>query len=114
MGVTDAKPSPQFEPFSPQTPYEQWMAREGVPIYTGYSIPDVRALDLKPWSRMGAKGAFIDLEGSEGTDGAYLCEIAPRSSTLANQFLFEEAIFVLDGEGETVLWQEGGPEQTIQ
>ncbi len=113
MCVTDAKLSLQFEPFSPKTPYEQWMSREGVPIYTGYSIPDVRALEVKPWERMGANAAFIDLEGSEGTDGAYLCEIAPGASTRANKFLFEEAIFVLDGEGESVVWQEGGPERTI-
>ena len=111
--VKQAQPSLRFEPFSPQTPYEQWMSKEGVPIYTGYSIPNVRALEVKPWARMGAKGAFIDLEGSEGTDGAYLCQIEPGKSTHPQKFLFEEAIFVLDGEGESVVWQEGSERQTI-
>ena len=46
--VTSAKSSLQFQPFSPQTPYEQWMSQEGVPIHTGYSIPDVRSLEVKP------------------------------------------------------------------
>ena len=112
--VKQAQPSLRFEPFSAQTPYEQWMSKEGVPIYTGYSIPDVRELEVKPWARMGAKGAFIDLEGSEGTDGAYLCQIEPGSSTHPQKFLFEEAIFALDGEGESVVWQEGGEKQTIR
>lgn len=111
--MTQPQPSAQFEPFSDRTPYEQWMAREGVPIYTGYSIPDVRALELKRWDRLDANGAFIDLEGSEGTDGAYICEIAPRESTRPQKFLFEEAIFVLDGEGESVVWQDGGGQRTI-
>jgi gentisate 1,2-dioxygenase len=112
--VTGAQSVFQFEPFSPETPYEQWMAREGVPIHTGYSIPDVRALAVKHWDRMGAKAAFIDLEGSEGTDGAYLCEIDPGQSTHPQKFLFEEAIFVLDGDGESIVWQEGGEKQTIR
>lgn len=103
----------QFEPFSDRTPYEQWMSREGVPVYTGYSIPDVRALELKSWDRLGADAAFIDLEGSEGTDGAYIFEISPGHSTHPRKFLFEEAIFVLDGEGATVVWQDGAGERTI-
>ncbi len=111
--VTQRQSAKAFEPFSPRTPYEQWMSREGVPIYTGYSVPDVRALELQPWARLGAKAAFIDLEGSEGTDGAYLCEIDPGQSTHPQKFLFEEAIFVLDGEGESVVWQEGAKEHTI-
>ncbi len=56
--------------FSEQSPYEQWMAHEGVPINTGYYIPDVRALQVKPWKRLGVSGALIDLEGAEGTVGA--------------------------------------------
>ena len=112
--VTSAQPSSQFEPFSPQTPYEQWMLKEGVPIHSGYSIPDVRVLEVRPWARLGARAAFIDLEGSEGTDGAYLCHIDAGKSTLPQKFLFEEAIFVLEGEGESIVWQDGGAKQAIR
>jgi len=112
--VPRAQPAHEFVPFSPETPYEQWMSREGVPIYTGYSIPDVRALEVKPWARMGAQGAFINLEGAEGTDGAYLCQIDSGAETQPQKFLFEEAIFVLDGEGESVIWQDGGQKHTIR
>src|SRR2546425_11740451 len=48
------------EPFSEKTPYEQWMHGEGVPVHTGYFVSDVRAAVLKPWNRLGAKGALID------------------------------------------------------
>jgi len=101
-------------PYSEKTPYEQWMAAEGVPVHTGYYMRDVRALELKPWPRLGARGALIDLEGAEGTDGAYLCEIAAGSSTRPQRYMFEEAIFILDGEGETTVWNEAGTRQTFK
>src|SRR5690242_10646164 len=46
-------------------PYEEWVKSEGIPVYHGYGITDLRALDLKPWKRMGGRGAFIDLIGGE-------------------------------------------------
>ena len=103
-----------LEPYSDRTPYEQWMAGEGVPIHTGYSVPNVRTLEVKPWARLGAKGAIIDLTGSEGTDGAYICELDPRVTTEPQRYLFEESIFVLEGEGETTIWQEGGCKRTFR
>jgi hypothetical protein len=102
------------EPFSERTPYEQWMAAEGVPIHTGYHVPDVRALALKPWERLGAKGALIDLEGAEGTDGAYVFELAPGASTSPQRYLFEESLYVLDGEGETAVWHEGSQKEIFR
>jgi len=53
------------EPFSEKTPYEQWMHDEGVPVHGGYFVPDVRAAEVEPWKRLGARGALIDLEGAE-------------------------------------------------
>ncbi len=101
-------------PFSEKTPYEQWIESQGVPVHRGYHIPDVRALEVRPWQRLGVRGALIDLEGAEGTDGAYVCELAPGASTKPQRYMFEEAIFVLDGEGETAIWHEGGAKQTFK
>src|SRR3989441_7167100 len=60
--VTVAKESPRgigpksverfrAEPFSDKTPYEQWMSNEGVPVHKGYHIPDLRAVEVRPWTR---------------------------------------------------------------
>jgi quercetin dioxygenase-like cupin family protein len=102
------------EPFSEKTPYEQWMSSEGVPVHGGYFVPDVRAAEVKPWKRLGAKGALIDLEGAEATDGAYLVEIRGGASTNPQRYMFEESIYVLDGEGETTVWHENRPKQTFK
>src|SRR5262249_6506324 len=110
LGLDTKKPGETFrvKPFSETTPYEQWMANEGVPIHTGYGVSDLRALEVKPWPRLGVRGALIDLQGAEGTDGAYLCELAPGAGTRPQRYLFEEVVYILDGEGETAVWNEGG------
>ena len=96
-------------------PYEEWVKSEGIPVYHGYGITDLRALDLKPWKRMGARGAFIDLIGGEGVNDAYVVEIAPGTSTTPQRYLFEEVLYVLSGEGESAIWNAGGGEkQTVK
>ncbi len=112
--ATEPGEASHVTPYNEKTPYEQWMVNEGVPIHRGYSIPNVRTLDVKPWPRLGVSGALIDLEGAEGTDGAYVCEIAPGASTKPQRYMFEEAIFVLEGEGETRIWHSGGSQQTFK
>ncbi|PYS61947.1 MAG: hypothetical protein DMF76_09830, partial [Acidobacteria bacterium] len=102
------------EPFSEKTPYEQWIEKEDVPVHAGYFVPNVRTVELKPWKRLGASGAIINLEGAEATDGAYLCEIAPGVATNPQRYMFEESIYVLDGEGETTVWHENRPKQAFK
>src|SRR5437762_7552641 len=118
-GKTSSHPAKNLEtfraePFSEKTPYEQWIEKEGVPVHDGYFVPNVRTAELKPWRRLGANGAIINLEGAEATDGAYLCEIAPAAATNPQRYLFEESIYVLDGEGETTVWHENRPKQTFK
>src|SRR5688500_17259783 len=38
------------------TGYYQWMQREGVPVVEGFSVEDVRELELEPWRRLGGNG----------------------------------------------------------
>src|SRR5918911_3876338 len=114
MDVPKGGESFRAEPFSEKTPYEQWMDAEGVPVHTGYHVPDVRALEVKQWRRFGTNGALINLEGAEATDGAYILEIAPGATTRPARFMFEESVFVLDGEGEATVWHERRPKQTFK
>jgi len=94
--------------------YEKWLKSEGLEVIKGYSVDDVRTLALKPWHRKGGMGVFINLEGAEDWDDAYVCEIAPASSLKPQKHLFEEEIFILSGRGRTEVWNEGGPKRRIQ
>jgi len=95
-------------------PYEQWLAEENVPVYRDYGISDLRTLELKPWKRMGASGAYVDLKGGEGCNDAYVCEIPVGGKTTAQRYLFEEVVYILSGEGEAAIWNEGGAKQSVR
>ena len=39
-------------------PYEQWLDKEGVPVYRDYAVTDLRAIELGPWKRLGARAVL--------------------------------------------------------
>lgn len=90
-------------------PWEQWLKQEDIPVYQDYYISDLRKAEVKPWKRLGAgvRGAYIDLVGGEGVNAGYLCEIAPGAKTEPQRYLFEEVLYFLDGEGESLIWNPG-------
>ena len=90
--------------FNGLSPYRQFLKKEGIPVYEGGFI-DVNKLELKPWKRVGALGAYIFLEGTAGTVDAWVCEIPPGGQTTAERHIFEEQILVLSGKGRTQVWQ---------
>lgn len=97
----------------PETAYDRWQKAEGIPINQGAFVADMYALEVKPWSRTGQRGAFINLAGQQHDD-AYVLEIGPGGQTEVMHHLFEAAIYVLDGRGATTVWQPGTPKQTVE
>ncbi len=95
------------------TPFEKWALAEGVPIVRGYHIPDLYEVKVEPWGRKGGLGAIIILEGGEGFSNACVCEL-PRGALLQHQkHMFVERIYILKGQGETRVWNDGGKAQTF-
>jgi len=88
--------------------YDWWIREEGLPVYSGYGVTDVRTLELGPWERLGGRGAFIQLEGMEGLTGMYVVEIPPGGELNAERHLYEELLYVLSGRGATVVWNGPG------
>ena len=98
--------------------YEQYpvfQKEEGIPVYTGYFFESLADIELKPWSRMGGLGAFVNLLGEETIGGNYLCEIPPGESLKPQRHMYEELVYVLSGRGATTYWaREGGPKRTFE
>jgi mannose-6-phosphate isomerase-like protein (cupin superfamily) len=94
-------------------PYDEWRKTEGLQVYSGFSLQDIRSAPVQPWKRLGARGAFIDLVGGEGINDAYLCEIPVGGQTNPQRYLFEEIIYIVSGEGESDVWLPGGAKQTV-
>ena len=61
----------------PNTPYDNFMEAQGIPIYRDIGVHRVQDLPRKPWKRMGGSGTFIQLLGTEGSLGL-LCRRGSR------------------------------------
>ena len=91
----------------PNMPYDDFMESQGIPIYRGIGVNRVQDLALEPWDRMGGKGAFIQLFGTEGLWGCYVVEVPGAGALHAERHLFEEVFMVIEGRGTTEIWIDG-------
>jgi hypothetical protein len=87
-----------------ETTYARWLQQEGLPVARGYSVTDVRTLELAPWPRRGGRGAYIQLDGMEGLTGMYVGEIPPGGALEPEKHLYDELICILSGRGITAVW----------
>jgi mannose-6-phosphate isomerase-like protein (cupin superfamily) len=92
----------------PPRPYDVFMEEQGIPVYRDFGIRKVQDLALQPWSRMGGRGAFIQLFGTEGLWGSYLVEVPARGALKVEKHMYEEQFLVVEGRGTTEVWQEEG------
>ena len=97
-----------------KTEYCKWMARQNIPIIDGYGVEDVRNLPMAPWARTGGNAAFINLYGMEGVTGMYVGEIPAGGALEPEKHFYEEVICILEGQGATEVWQEGGRKQMFE
>ena len=59
------------------TAYRSFLDDEGLPVIPGLAVDDLTKVEVAPWPRLDARGAYIHLRGAEDTDSAYVLEI-PR------------------------------------
>lgn len=99
---------------TPQMPYDKFMESEGIPIYRGIGVHKVQDLPMEPWKRLGGKGSFIQLYGTEGLWGSYVVEVPGGGALNEEKHLYEEQYLVVEGRGTTEIWQEGGKKQVFE
>lgn len=97
----------------PPAPYDTFMESEGIPIYRGIGVRRVQDLPLRPWRRMGGRGSFIQLYGTEAIWGNYVVEIPPADALNPERHLYEEIVFVVEGRGAAEIWQEDDGKRDI-
>jgi mannose-6-phosphate isomerase-like protein (cupin superfamily) len=91
----------------PNTPYDDFMDAQDIPIYRAIGVNKVQDLTLKPWKRMGGRGAFIQLFGTEGLWGCYVIEVPAAGALNVERHLYEEIFLVIEGRGSTEVWNDG-------
>ncbi|MSO46230.1 MAG: cupin domain-containing protein [Acidobacteria bacterium] len=90
------------------TPYTRWVRAEGLDIVSSFHVPDLHAVELKPWARRGGRGVFLNHDASRTSNDCYVCEIPPGKELAPQRQLYEEMIYVLDGLGSTAVWNDAG------
>jgi len=88
-------------------PHRDFIESEGVPIVEDFGI-DLMTVEVKPWARMGALGAYALTRGRGDFLDSYVLEIPPGGETEPQRHLFEEVVYVLSGRGGTTLVRPGG------
>ena len=84
--------------------YRKWVEAQNIPIIKEYYIQDLKTVPVADWAFKGAKGAILNLIGTEDTNDAYILEIPPGSSIKPQRTLFEEFYLVVDGNGSSTVW----------
>src|SRR5262249_21626893 len=91
----------------PQLPYDRFMEAEGVPVFRGIGVKRVHDLPLSPWKRLGGRGSYIQLFGTEGLWGMYVVEVPGAGALNVERHLYEKIVLVVEGRGSTEVWQDG-------
>jgi quercetin dioxygenase-like cupin family protein len=99
---------------TPKMPYDRFMEEQEIPIHRDIGVSKVQDLPRKPWKRMGGKGTFIQLYGTEGLWGSYVVEVPGSGALNAEKHLYEEMYLVVEGRGSTEIWQDGGKMQAFE
>jgi mannose-6-phosphate isomerase-like protein (cupin superfamily) len=94
--------------------YASWLEQEGIPVHGGLFVQDAKQLELGPWARLGGRGAYIRLIGSEDQTGAYVAEVPPKGALEPEVHLFEAVVYILEGRGATEFWRTGEPKRVVE
>ena len=94
--------------------YDGWLAKQDVPVHTGYYIEDARTLERSWWSLRGCPAAIISLEGHRGIEHVHVLEIPPGETLPPFRMALEEVIYVFEGNGIASVWAEGQPKITFE
>ena len=88
--------------------YDDWMESLGLPIYSGHHVEDLRTVKLEWWEARQAHTAFLRLKGMDGVSEARVMEIPAGKSSPPLKLAVGELVYVLEGQGLTTVWREGG------
>jgi quercetin dioxygenase-like cupin family protein len=97
----------------PPTRYDLFMESEDVPVFRGIGVSKVQDLPMAPWRRLGGKGTYIQLYGTEGKWGCYVVEVPGKGALNTEKHMYEKVCLVVEGRGTTEVWLEGDRKRHI-
>lgn len=102
-----------FKDWYVKSSYQDFVKREGLPLYEGSALEDLATLPLKDWERRGGKAAYTRL-GNQESYNLQIVEIPPKGQLKPEHHIYDAIMYVMQGRGATTIWQEGEPKQTVE
>ena len=93
--------------------HREFIERDGIPIVESFGI-DLLNVEVKPWARMEAKGAYTLTAGRGDFLDMYVLEIPPGAAAAPQKHLFEAVVYVLDGRGSTTIETATGEQHSFE
>jgi mannose-6-phosphate isomerase-like protein (cupin superfamily) len=93
--------------------YLDWTEQEGIPVVEDFCV-DLTKVETKPWTRLGANGAFVHMKGRGDFISIFLMELPPGGKSLPQKHLYEEVFYVLSGYGTVVVEDSTGREHSFE
>lgn len=87
--------------------YLEWAAAEGAPVVEG-DVIDLAEVETGPWARFGLDGAICHVTGRCDFLTAFVYDLPAGAACPWSKALYEELLFVVDGEGFTEIDQGDG------
>jgi len=94
------------------TAWETFQKEEGIPVFVGVGVRDSRDLPRADWPRLGGKGTYIQVVGTNNKTGMYVVEVPARGALKPQRNMWEERYIVLEGRGSTEVWRNGDTAKT--
>lgn len=109
----ETKDALTFDQWYVKSSYQEFVKREGVPLYEGSLLEDLATLPLGDWERRGGKAAYTRLGNQENLN-LQIVEIPPGQQLKPEHHMYDAIMYVMKGRGATTIWQPGEPEQTVE
>jgi uncharacterized RmlC-like cupin family protein len=93
--------------------YQEWLDRQKLPVHSGLAI-ELMQVETAPWPLIGADAAFVHLDARGDYCTLHLVDIPAGGSTKRLGHLYEEVVYVLDGQGSTSFELPDGSRQTFE
>ena len=94
-------------------PYGDWAKDEGVPIIEALSL-DLFDVETKPWARFGTNGAIVHLDGRGDFTSMFVIDLLPGGKSAPQKHMFEAVVYVIEGNGSTVVETSDGRKHTFE
>ena len=94
------------------TAWEKFLKEEGLPVFVAVGVRDSHELPRADWPRVGGKGTYIQVIGTNNKTGMFVVEVPPRSALKPQKHMYEERYIVLEGRGSTEVWKNGDTAMT--